>query len=182
MRSKGVFASVRALTLAAMLTAMSVVIGIFCKNFLDFGGVFRVTFEGLPIIITGLIFGPLVGAAVGAVSDMLSYMLSTQSFAISPIITLGAALVGTVSGFVSHYIIKKRGRARIIVSCICAHLIGSVLVKSVGLYLYFGWAVLYRLPIYAFIVTIETVLICLIYKNKSFAKLIERTERTNDLQ
>ena len=175
MKNKKGFSSVRALTLAAMLTAMSVVIGIFCKNLLDFGGVFRVTFEGLPIIISGLIFGPIVGGIVGAVSDMLSYMLSTQSFAISPIITLGAALIGIVSGTVSHYIIKKEGRAKIICSTILAHLLGSVIVKSLGLYLYFGWAILYRIPIYAFIVTVETVVICLLYKNKNFCKLIERT-------
>ena len=97
-KRKTAFKSVRALTLAAMLTAMSVVIGIFCKNFLDFGGVFRVTFEGLPIIISGLAFGPIVGATVGAVSDIISYILSTQSFAISPIITLGAALIGATAG------------------------------------------------------------------------------------
>ena len=107
MKNKGVFKNVKTLTLAAMFTSMSVVIGIFCKNFLDFGGVFRVTFEGLPIIISGLAFGPIVGAFVGAVSDIISYILSTQSFAISPIITIGAALIGAVSGFVSHYIVKK---------------------------------------------------------------------------
>ena len=58
--------SIRVITLAAMLTAMSVVIGIFCKNFLNFGGgLFRITFENLPIILTGILFGPFVGAVVG---------------------------------------------------------------------------------------------------------------------
>ena len=175
MKNKGVFKNVKTLTLAAMLTSMSVVIGIFCKNFLDFGGVFRVTFEGLPIIISGLAFGPIVGAFVGAVSDIISYILSTQSFAISPIITIGAALIGAVSGFVSHYIVKKEGRARIIISSISAHLVGSIIVKSIGLYIYFGSAILYRVPIYVFIVAIETTLICLIYKNKSFSRLLEKT-------
>lgn len=181
MRKRG-FSSVRTLTLAAMLTAMSVVIGIFCKNFLDFGGIFRVTFEGLPIIISGISFGPVVGALVGAVSDMLSYMLSTQSFAISPIITLGAALIGAVSGIVSHYIVKKEGRTKIILSAVLAHLVGSVIVKSIGLYVYFGWGILYRLPIYAVIVTVETILICLIYKNKTFRRLIDKTRKMGDIK
>ena len=34
----GIFKNVQTLTVCAMLTAMSVAIGIFCKNFLDFGG------------------------------------------------------------------------------------------------------------------------------------------------
>ena len=76
--------NVRVLATAAMLGALSVVIGIFCKNFLNFGnGLFRVTFENFPIILSGILFGPAVGASVGIISDMVSYFLSTQSFAIS---------------------------------------------------------------------------------------------------
>ena len=168
-----VFSSVRSLTVAAMLTAISIVIGIFCKNFLDFGGVFRITFESLPIILSGIIFGPVAAGIVGAVSDILSYMLSTQSFAISPIITLGAASVGMVSGLVSHYIIKKEGTLRIVMSAVLGHLVGSILIKSIGLYIYFGWAILYRIPIYIFIASVEIFVIRLLYKNKNFAKLLK---------
>ena len=43
-KSNGLFPNVKGMTLAAMLVAMSVVIGIFCKNYLSFGGgLFRVT-------------------------------------------------------------------------------------------------------------------------------------------
>ena len=59
MQKNTAFKSVKALVLAAMLTAMSVVIGMFCKTLLNFGnGLFRVTFENLPIILSGIIFGP----------------------------------------------------------------------------------------------------------------------------
>ncbi len=167
--------NIRILTTAAMLGALSVVIGIFCKNFLNFGnGLFRVTFENFPIIMSGILFGPLVGAAVGIVSDMVSYFLSTQSFAISPIVTLGAALVGVVSGAVSNYIIKKRGTARIIVSVLAAHAVGSLIVKTFGIYAYYsmsyGMLLLYRLPTYALIIAIESFFLCLIFKHKAFTK------------
>ena len=50
------------LTLGAMLAAMSVVIGMFCKSFLNFGeGLWRVTFENLPIILAGIFLGPITG-------------------------------------------------------------------------------------------------------------------------
>lgn len=167
--------NLRVLTTAAMLGALSVVIGILCKNFLNFGnGLFRVTFENFPIILSGILFGPAVGGAVGIVSDMVSYFLSTQSFAISPIVTLGAALVGVVSGLVSNYFIKKRGTARIIVSVIAAHLVGSILVKTFGIYAYYnmsyGMLLLYRLPTYAVISTIEIFFLCLIFRHKAFEK------------
>ena len=167
--------NIKVLTTAAMLGSLSVVIGIFCKNFLNFGnGLFRVTFENFPIIMSGILFGPAVGAAVGIVSDMVSYFLSTQSFAISPIVTLGAALVGAVSGLISNFVIKKRGIVRIIFSVLAAHIIGSLIVKTFGIYAYYnmsyGMLLIYRLPTYAIIVAIESFFLCLIFKHKAFTK------------
>ena len=163
------------LTLAAMLTAMSVVIGIFCKNFLNFGGgLFRITFENLPIILSGILFGPVIGAVVGVATDMVSYFLSAQVYPPNLIVTLGAATVGLLSGTVSRWIIKKRGYAQIILSGIVAHLAGSVVIKSIGLYQFYGVAILWRIPLYIFIISIELLLLCLLYKNASFRKLLEK--------
>ena len=174
-KQKNGLRNVKVLTTAAMLGALSVVIGIFCKNFLNFGnGLFRVTFENFPIILSGILFGPAVGAAVGIVSDMVSYFLSTQSFAISPIVTLGAALVGAVSGIVSNYIIKKRGTLRVVISTLAAHVVGSLIVKTFGIYAYYsmtyGMLLLYRIPTYAAIIAIESFFLCLIFKHKAFTK------------
>lgn len=166
-----------------MLTALSIVIGIFCKTFLNFGfGLFRVTFENFPIILSGIIFGPWVGALVGICADVLSYVLSTQSLAISPIVTLGAALVGFVSGAVSHYAVKKDGIKRIVLSALSAHLVGSVIVKSIGLFVYYGWLVVWRVPLYAVIATLEIIVICVMYKNKNFHFLISDKGDKNDVQ
>lgn len=164
--------SVRTLTTAAMLTGLSIIIGIFCKNFLNFGnGLFRISFENFAIILSGILFGPIVGALVGAAADVLSYVLSTQSLAITPIVTLGAALIGAVSGVVSHYIVKKDGVWRIILSALSAHVVGSMIVKSFGLYVYYGWAVLYRIPLYVAIAAVEIALMCFIFKKTAYKSL-----------
>ena len=169
---------VKTLTIGAMLCAISIVVGIFCKNFLNFGeGLFRITFENFPIILSGILFGPLVGGLVGAASDILSYILSTQSFAISPIVTLGAISVGVVSGAVSRLTREKKPLWRIILSTSLAHLIGSLTIKSIGLYAYYGVAVLYRIPTYLLICTLECIIIHLLFQNKVFLKISE-DERT----
>ena len=158
------------LTLSAMLTAMSVLIGIFCKNFLNFGGgLFRVTFENLPIILSGLLFGPGIGAIVGIATDLVSYFLSSQIYPPNLIVTFGAMSIGLISGFISKYVIKKRGYAQIIVSASCAHLIGSVIIKSIGLFTFYGWAILWRIPLYLVVAPIEIMLLCMLYKNRSFS-------------
>lgn len=165
------FSSVKALAMAAMLTAMSVVIGIICKNFLNFdGGLFRVTFENLPIIMAGIIFGPVVGAAVGCATDLISYFLSNQVYPPNLIVTLGATVVGAVSGIVSRFIVKKRGYTQIIVAGSLAHIFGSMIIKPIGLFAFYSWAVLWRIPLYLVIAPIEIALICLMYKNSSFRR------------
>ena len=101
-------------------------------------------------------------------------MLSTQSFAVSPIVTLGAAAIGAVSGLVSHYVIKREGFLRVVISVVSAHLVGSMIIKSVGLFVYYEWLVLWRIPTYVIISAIEAWIACYLYKNRAFAKIFKR--------
>ncbi len=169
------FGSLKTLTGAAMMTAMSVVIGIFCKSFLNFGaGLFRVTFENLPILISGILYGPIIGGLVGAATDIISYLLSPQQFAINPIVTVGAASVGLISGLFAKYIIKKKGRGRIIFSCIPAHIVGSMIIKPIGLYAFYGLGVLFRIPLYLVIAPLEITLLCLMYRHRAVRNFVDR--------
>lgn len=180
MKNDKIFASVRALTTSALLCAMSVVIGIFCKSALNFaGGLFRITFENLPIILSGIIYGPAVGAAVGIISDLVSFLLSGQVYPLNVIVTLGAGAVGLSAGVVSKYFVKKRGTKQIIAATALSHLIGSLLIKSIGLFSYYGIAVLLRIPTYIIIGGLEILLLCVLFKKSGFRRLIILSEEEN---
>ena len=167
-----VFKSVKMLALAAMLTAMSVVIGILCKNFLNFAnGLLRVTFENLPVIMAGILFGPLVGALVGAASDLVSYIFSSQALPPNPMVTVGAISVGVVSGVVAKYIVKKRSIKQIIFSAGAAHVVGSMIIKSIGLYQFYNYGVLLRIPLYLVIAPLEILVLCTLFKRRTFRRL-----------
>lgn len=127
----------RVLTISAMLTTMSVVIGILCKNFLTFNIYYRITFENLPVIFSGILFGPFVGAAVAVCADIISCLCSANPV-INPIISLGAFCVGFLSGYVSHRISYRSESLRIGVSVAAAHLIGQVIIKSIGKILWYA--------------------------------------------
>lgn len=164
----------RRITFSALLIAMSVIIGIFCKNFMNFGGgLFRVTFENLPIILSGILFGPIMGGIVGVATDMVSYLLSAQIYPPNLIVTLGAMMIGVVSGVVSKYFVKHMGYGKFILCGALSHLIGSVIIKSIGLYVFYGIAVLWRIPLYTVITAIEVTIMCLLYRNSNFKSLIE---------
>ena len=172
-KSRPVFPSVRALTIAAMLTAVSVIIGIFCKNFLNFGnGLFRITFENLPVILSGMLFGPVVGGLVGIATDLISYLLSSQAYPPNLIVTAGAFLIGFLSGLVSR-LPFRHVTAKVVASTLTAHLVGSVIVKSIGLYQFYGILVLWRIPIYFVIASVEILLLCILLRRRSIQRLIE---------
>ena len=176
-QKRKLFLNVKGLTVSAMLVAMSVIIGIFCKNYLNFGGgLFRVTFENLPILLSGIMFGPIVGGLVGAASDLVSYLMSNQIYPPNLIVTVGAGLVGICSGIVSKYLIKRSGTAQIVVAGALAHLIGSVVVKSIGLYQYYGALVLWRIPLYLVIAALEIFVLCMLYRRKSFQRLLKEVQ------
>ena len=164
---------IRLLTNMAMMIALSVVIGIFCKTVLNFGnGLFRITFENLPIILTGIVLGPIAGGVVGLSSDIISYLLSPQTYPLNIVVTIGAAVIGILSGLISKYIIKRKCKMQIIVSSSVAHLVGSMIIKSIGLYSYYGVLVLWRIPLYIAIATVEIILLCLLLQSKAFSKTV----------
>ena len=162
------------MTLAAMLVAMSVVIGIFCKTFLNFGGgLFRITFENLPIIMSGILFGPAIGGLVGIGSDLVSYLLSGQAYPLNLIVSFGAMAVGVVSGAMAKYVVRKKGTAQIIICSAAAHVIGSMIIKPIGLYQFYGMLVLWRIPLYLVIAPLEILVLCFLFRRNTFRRLTD---------
>jgi hypothetical protein len=51
-----------------------------------------------------------------------------------------------------------------------------MIIKTIGLFQFFQWAVLWRIPLYLVIAAAELMVLCLLYKNATFRKLIERTD------
>ncbi len=159
----------------AMLIAVSIV----CGKYLAIrgGDVLRFSFENLPVIFAGIAFGPVSGALVGVIADLIGCVL--VGYAINPIVTVGAAAIGIVSGVVA-FILKKvkviPSFAVIILSAMSAHALGSVIIKTFGLAKFytmpFGILMLWRLLNYVIVGAIECFLLIILFKNKELNKLI----------
>jgi ECF transporter S component (folate family) len=171
-RNKGRMVT-RVLTTAALLAALSAVIGIVCKNLFTFNIYYRLTFENAPIILAGLLYGPVVGAMVGICADAVSCLMSTNP-ALNPIISLGAGAVGLMAGLAAK-MIPRGVRRQTAVAVVLAHLIGQVGIKSVGKILYFGmpWQGIFLGLVFSAIVGVmEFLLICWMRSNKSLVKFM----------
>ncbi len=180
---KLLFGSLKVMACAAILAGMSIVLG----KYLAFNLTpsIRISFENLPVIISGVFFGPIVGAAVGAVADILGCVM--VGYTINPIITAGAACIGLISGIIP-LIFKKKNTACVILSVSLSHLLGSVVIKTVGLSVFYSLPLvetgLWRLLTYTAVGAAECVVICLLCKSSAFTRQIENMlprERKNKM-
>ena len=179
----GAFGNVRLLCFAAMLAAMSIIIGKFLQIPNPFQNIIRISFENLPILLSGIAMGPFIGALTGIVADLLGCVL--YGYAINPIITLGAGAVGLISGVMANYVVRRMLVARVICAAVAAHLVGSVVIKSLGLAAWFLKSydmglfelMLWRLLTYAVIATAECVILCLLLRHRAVATLLERMRK-----
>ena len=174
-----VFGSTKVLIAAALLAAMSMVLGKFCA--INIGSSIRIGFGGLPIQMAGMFFGPAVGAAVGLVADVIGCLL--KGYSINPIITLGSASIGFVSGLMFHHVLKgmkKSSVPKVAISDLAAHIIGSMIITSFGLYLYYHTPLqqlAMRVPVYLLTSAAETAIISVLVTNKAFMSELEKLKR-----
>jgi ECF transporter S component (folate family) len=174
--SVGLFGTTSVLVISALLIAMSIVLGKLLA--FNIGDSIRVSLENLPLLMAGIFFGPLVGAAVGAGADIIGCLI--VGYSINPIITIGAALIGFVAGMVSHGFVKSRSVFGVAACVLPAHIIGSMIVKSIGLKLYFHTpyqVLLLRVPLYICVGIVESYIIYLLLKNKGFSAQLEKVTR-----
>ena len=173
------FGSLRGLCFAAIMAAMSIILGKFLQIPNPFQEFIRISFENLPVILAGIALGPIAGATVGATADLLGCVL--YGYTVNPIITLGAVAVGGISGLVSSYIVKNHTGLKVALSVMLSHLVGSVLIKSFGLAAWYlakyelGLIefILWRGLNYAIIGTAECVMLYLLLKNRAFSRQME---------
>lgn len=126
--------NLKILTVAALFSALSIVLGKFLA--INIGNTVRISLENLPIIFSGILFGPAVGAVTGFSADFIGSIL--RGYAINPIITLAATLIGFLSGWLYSVFKKFKQTSRIFICVLLCHTICSVFIKTAGLCIWYG--------------------------------------------
>ena len=96
------FGTLRVMVSVSLLVAMSIV----CGKYLAFGvgNVLRFSFENLPILLSGIFFGPIIGAVTGVAADLIGCVM--MAYTVNPAVTLGAAIIGLCGGML-FFICRK---------------------------------------------------------------------------
>jgi ECF transporter S component (folate family) len=177
-QKKSMFKNTQTMVMLALFTALSIVFG---KQLSITLGAFRISFENLPILMAGIFIGPVAGIFVGACADIVGCILFGIN--INPIITLGGISIGFVSGMIYHSNIIENTKLKLVLSVAAAHIIGSMLIKSVGLYVYYHYAVsllLLRIPLYMVIGFAEMSIIYSLAENRAFQHQLSKIRLSTD--
>ena len=164
--------STRTLTVLALLIAMSIV---FSRVLSISTGFVRFNLGSLPVLLAGIVFGPGAGFAVGALADIIGGILA--GYAINPLITLGAASIGLVGGWLWQTLHTLRLGQRLLLSVVAAHVVGSIIINSLALHIFYGnaWSVLAaRVPNALILTAVNTVLLRLLMENKAVMAAVKK--------
>ena len=118
-----------ALTVCALLTALSVILARLLTIIPS--EISRFSLEAVPILLAGLLFGPVPGAAVGFAADFIGCLFSP--FGYNPIFCLPPILYGLWAGLLRGYAWTKPTVWRVALAVFPAALCGSVLWQSAAL-------------------------------------------------
>ena len=157
--------SVRTLTAMALLIAMSIV---FSRVLSISTGFVRFNLGSLPVLLAGILFGPWAGFVIGGV---------LAGYAINPLITLGAASIGLVGGLGWQKLSHLRTGNRLWCSVLAAHFVGSMVINSLALHIFYGyaWAVLIaRIPNALVRTAVNTVLLRILLENRALMAVAKR--------
>ena len=161
------------LAVSAFLAALSIICGKYLA--LSLGTVLRFSFENLPILLAGMMFGPLVGMTVGVVADLIGCVM--VAYAINPLVTIGAACIGFLGGVLFRVTKRLPLLWQTCVTVILTHLVASVLVKTFGLAQYYDMpfhiVLLWRLLNYVVVGVAEWLLLYTVLKNQALRRRFE---------
>ena len=166
--------SVRITVTLSALAAIGILLGNLLK--LNIGQFMRFSLETMTIILAGIVFGPILGAAVGTVQDLVGCVVN--GYDVIPMLTVACAAIGAVAG-ISYRLLKRLPyTVRVTTATVLAHLVGSVVLKTIGLAnrygLDFGVTIAWRILNYVIVGTVEAILLCFLLKNKQLLKQINR--------
>ena len=155
-------------------------ISIICGKYLAIPGgeVMRFSLENMPIILSGMAFGPIGGMAAGAVADLVGCVM--VGYTINPLVTLGAAAIGAISGLLPIFLRKVSVKPMLTTALTvgAAHLVGSVVIKTAGLAAYysmpFGVLILWRLLNYLIVGTLDGLIVHLLLSNKGIKSQLSK--------
>ena len=163
--------STQTLVFLALLCAMQIILARFCVIWIT--NSIKITFEAIPILLAGILFGPIAGALVGAASDILgAAFLSGMGW--MPQLTVTPLLLGLFPGLLRFLLVKQPTLPRFFIVCAPGFVVGSMLWTTWWLSKLYSTPLpvllASRIPLYCVIGVLDIVAVYLLYRSGAFLR------------
>lgn len=134
----------------------------------------RFSIEAVPIIVAGLLFGPLAGGCVGVVGDAVGCLFSAYGY--NPVFAVPPLMIGVCAGLLRCLPRRKLSYLRVLASFLPAVALGSVLWQSWWLAFFYGshsfvWFLGSRAVQFAVTSAVNAAIVYGLLRTKAFDKL-----------
>ena len=167
----------RVLVLSALMAAMSIVLARFCVIWITPS--VRISFGNIPIMLAGLLFGPLPGALVGAVADIVG-AAALSPYGWYPPLTVGPVIMGLLSGFFRKPVRSEPKYLKTLAMTLGVNAVASMAYTTIILSGYSGTPLgalfTVRVPLYVGIAIVEALVLTLLLRSpvKKYGEELER--------
>ena len=124
---------IHVLTAAAVLTALSVVLTRFASVMALGGQSIRIGIGAIPLLIAGLLLGPVAGGLAGIAADLIGVMINLMGASFHPGFTLTSMLTGMIPGLVMIAFKNKLEAKTVVFAWLAVTLICSVALQTLWL-------------------------------------------------
>ncbi len=164
----------RKVAFAGMFIALNIILTRYFSYMVYIGGLqaIRLSFGEIPLMLSGMILGPLYGGFTGALADLIGYPLNPQG-AYFPGFTLTAAISGFLPGLMGKWIRKPWSWKSISLVVSITTIITSLILNTLWLEILMGKAYAVLLPprVLAAIILIPIYVLVIRLLIKAFSKL-----------
>ncbi|MDR2358019.1 MAG: folate family ECF transporter S component [Oscillospiraceae bacterium] len=163
----------RTMTALAALIAFSVVL----TRFLSYApeGPLRMSVGNMPIVLAGILFGPVGGALAGFAADVIG--ASVQGYGFNPLLIPTPILMGLIPGLLRPILDREATYLRFLLVSILPYIVGSIGYQSYILYTMYGgsysiWFIYgWRAVIFIITPLVDTFIIYILFRRNVFAHI-----------
>lgn len=105
----------------------------------------RVGFGNVPIMLSGILLGPMSGAVTGGLSDLVGMLIFPSGGPYFPGFTLSKMVLGAIPGFMARRS-KGSGPVRMALAVVVAEIVSSLVLDTIWLSIYYNKGIMVLLP------------------------------------
>lgn len=163
------FVNTRKIVYAGMFIAMSMVLKLFEVSVTQN---FRVGLTTLPLMVSGMILGPVYGFATGVLADILNFFMKGDGGAYHLGFSISNGLYGLIPGMMLYWLNSRKKEfslSSILVTVIICEVVCSIVLNTVFLVQLYGAATTAIIPqrvVKALVmIVVNTAILTVLYKN-----------------